>query len=402
LLGPIQTKLAVAIELRSIAEQLQNDPELARIFESIKLTSPTDSSTGYQPVDIDRELAELASLLPMNAALASKVLQTQKDCASELRRIRERLQADSALLQQFRTVKMSNVCENFNAFKAFGCLGGSATNQSHSLVREIGTFESFLKAGPQAFVVREVGADEPGVSQSTSEFLRASTSQRRGASIPSQVAASPARLRTRAAQDFMRRFEPKCFYHFTDRRNLPLIQATGGLCSLEELRRRKINPPAPGASADSQLRDFGSGMGAYVHLCFLDRNPMEWVARRDGRIQSSMFLEVDCSILDIDGLLLTSGFANKRGLVPVPLTSALEEFDFEVLYRKPDLSNPDYAARHDRAWRYELLVPGCVPLNLIRNLPSADHAAIDRASEERSYELSKPHDDADFDYDIPY
>jgi len=160
LLGPIQAKLKVAIEVRSIAEQLENDPKLKAIFDSIKLTSPTDSSTAYQPLDIDRELAELASLLPMNAALASKVLQTQKDCVSELRRIRERLQADSVLLQQFRTVKMSNVCENFDAFKAFGSLGGSATNQTHSLIREVDAFQNLLATGPQVCVTRDVAADK--------------------------------------------------------------------------------------------------------------------------------------------------------------------------------------------------------------------------------------------------
>jgi len=164
LLGPIQAKLKVAIELRSFAEQLENDPKLKEVFERLKLTSPTDSSTGYQPLDIDRELAELASLLPMNAGLASKVVQAQKDCASELRRIRERLQADSVLLQQFRTLKISNFCENFDAFKAFGSLGGSATNQTHSLIREVGAFKDLLGTGPQVCVTEDVATDIPTVT----------------------------------------------------------------------------------------------------------------------------------------------------------------------------------------------------------------------------------------------
>ena len=172
LLGPIQAKLKCAIAVRSIAEQLENDPKLKEIYDRIKLTSPTDSSTDYQPLDIDRELAELASLLPMNAELASKVLQTQKDCASELRRIRERLQADSALLQQFRTLKIPNVCENFDAFKAFGSLGGSATNQAHSLVREVDAFQYLLRTGPQVCVSRDVATDKPTVDP------------RRGAPLP--------------------------------------------------------------------------------------------------------------------------------------------------------------------------------------------------------------------------
>lgn len=172
LLRPIQAKLNIAIQMGAIAEAFKNDPELVHSLETTVFKIPTDSSSGYQPPDIDRELAKLASLLPMNAELASKVLQTQKDCASELRRIRERLQADSALLQQFRTLKVSNGCENFDAFKAFGSLGGSATNQAHSLVREVDAFQYLLRTGPQVCVSRDVATDKPTVNP------------RRGAPLP--------------------------------------------------------------------------------------------------------------------------------------------------------------------------------------------------------------------------
>ena len=40
------------------------------------------------------------------------------------------------------------------------------------------------------------------------------------------------------------------FYHFTDRRNLPMIQEHGGLYSLAKLREMKINVPAPGGNLE--------------------------------------------------------------------------------------------------------------------------------------------------------
>ena len=61
-------------------------------------------------------------------------------------------------------------------------------------------------------------------------------------------------------------------YHFTDQRNLPLIQHLGGLYAMTELKRRGIQVPAPGGNQWSRDADSMSGMDRYVHLCFRNSN----------------------------------------------------------------------------------------------------------------------------------
>src|SRR5687767_3527238 len=73
------------------------------------------------------------------------------------------------------------------------------------------------------------------------------------------------------------------FYHFTDGKNLPSIQKHG-LLSMQELRRRNIQVPAPGGNEWSQDADIECGMDAYVHLTFIPNHPMEYPAKQEGRI----------------------------------------------------------------------------------------------------------------------
>ena len=40
--------------------------------------------------------------------------------------------------------------------------------------------------------------------------------------------------------EFIQRYKVRCFYHFTDTRNLPSIRANGGLLRLSQLIARKI------------------------------------------------------------------------------------------------------------------------------------------------------------------
>ena len=69
-------------------------------------------------------------------------------------------------------------------------------------------------------------------------------------------------------------------FHFTDRRNLPLIRDMGGLYPLSELERRGVNIPAPGSSESGRDVDRRRKLHEYVHLCFKSNHPMEFVARQ--------------------------------------------------------------------------------------------------------------------------
>ncbi len=155
-------------------------------------------------------------------------------------------------------------------------------------------------------------------------------------------------------------------YHFTDRRNLEAIRQHGGLHSFAQLKARGIQIPAPGGNQWSWDADEAKGMGGYVHLCFRSSHPMEHTARQDGRIENSVFLEIDPSVLQFPEVRFTPDVSNKSGVSSVPIAEAKN--DYEVIYTRTDWENPTIKARLDQAEKCEVLVPSFIPLKYIRNL----------------------------------
>jgi hypothetical protein len=62
--------------------------------------------------------------------------------------------------------------------------------------------------------------------------------------------------------------------------------------SEKERERRKVSVVARGGNEWSQTADARFGMDEYVHICLIDDHPMEYLARKDGRIEQSIYLEV--------------------------------------------------------------------------------------------------------------
>lgn len=157
-------------------------------------------------------------------------------------------------------------------------------------------------------------------------------------------------------------------YHFTDRRNIPLIKEMGGLYPLSRLDQKQVKVPAPGGNQWSRDADAPKGMGNYVHLCFRNTHPMEYVARQDGRITDTIFLQIHPSVMQLEGVCFTNDVANKAGVEPVAIADAEALIDFEILYTKTDWREPAIKARLTQAEKYELLVPHIIPLAFIRNV----------------------------------
>jgi hypothetical protein len=159
-------------------------------------------------------------------------------------------------------------------------------------------------------------------------------------------------------------------YHFTDRRNLPLIRQHGGLYPLAKLRKKKIEVPAPGGNDWSRDADGMKGMDEYVHLCFRNTHPMEYVARQAGRIEDTIFLQIHADVLLWDGVKFTADVSNKSGVEIHTMDEARKIIDFEVLYTRTDWTDPEIQRRLQQSEKYEILVPKKIPLDLIRNLPN--------------------------------
>ena len=103
-------------------------------------------------------------------------------------------------------------------------------------------------------------------------------------------------------------------YHFTDRRNLELIRKMGGLFPLAELEERGVEIPAPGSDEGSRLVDRRRDLHRYVHLCFKSNHPMEFVARQEGRIGDSIFLQVHASVINWAGSCLYRAWRTRTTL----------------------------------------------------------------------------------------
>lgn len=171
-----------------------------------------------------------------------------------------------------------------------------------------------------------------------------------------------------AAEQFIARFAISCFYHFTDSRNLASIRKRNGLLSCAELIRQNIPVVAPGGNEWSHDADVLSGVDDYIHLCFLDDHPMEYLAKQDGRIVQSVYLQVVPEVIGLEGVMFAPDVSNKSGVKLLPLEEAVRNMDFEVIYDHTDWRDPAVQARRKIAKKYELLVPRHVPSSLIRGL----------------------------------
>lgn len=73
-----------------------------------------------------------------------------------------------------------------------------------------------------------------------------------------------------------------CFYHFTDKLNLPSIRRLGGLYSWFYCEQHGIEIPNPGGDHDSRRYDSQYGLQDFVRLSFCDDHPMAWRKKQNG------------------------------------------------------------------------------------------------------------------------
>ena len=164
-------------------------------------------------------------------------------------------------------------------------------------------------------------------------------------------------------EEFIKKFSPRCFFHFTDVRNVESIRQHG-IQSLSEIRRLGIEVAVYGSNTLSRSLDEERGLDKYVHLCFKNEHPMEYVARvGQQRITESWFIPVSKDILFIDGVRFSPQVANRTGSRLLTIEEACEEMDFEVIYKREDWKNPEIQKRLAVARKYELLVPTSIAVD---------------------------------------
>lgn len=93
---------------------------------------------------------------------------------------------------------------------------------------------------------------------------------------------------------------------------------------------------------------------------------MAYIARQDGRIIDTVFLEISPHVLQIEGVLFTPDVSNKSGVMAIPIAQSV--IDYEVLYTRTNWLDPAIKQRLDQAEKCEVLVPSRIPLDWIRNI----------------------------------
>jgi len=131
---------------------------------------------------------------------------------------------------------------------------------------------------------------------------------------------------------------------------------------------RNIIPTAPGGNQLSRDADKNRVMDAYVHLCFCRNHPMEHIAKQDGRISDSIFLEINLAIIKLPNILISNDVSNKTGVNCKAASDMLEELDLEVIYTRTDWNDSAIKMRLQAAEKYELLIPNHVGLEFMMNL----------------------------------
>lgn len=155
------------------------------------------------------------------------------------------------------------------------------------------------------------------------------------------------------------------FYHFTDKKNLPLVRQHG-LLSTNELRRRGLLVDVKtGGDANSLQSDTAKGTDGYVCLCFTRNHPMAHVAMNDERKLDPVYLEIDPNVIKLPDVMITNAPSNQSGVERVAAALALDELDLDIIYKRTDWSDAEIQARLKVAEKYEILIPGSLAIPYI-------------------------------------
>jgi len=156
----------------------------------------------------------------------------------------------------------------------------------------------------------------------------------------------------------------KYLYHFTDETNFESIGQKGLVCK-SLMRTENWWPNATGGNELSHQLDDRRGISDYVSLCFTRSHPMKYTAQKAERLVTPRYLAISPEVLRIPNSKIAFGVANSNDVTILSVVDALEHLDVEVLYTRTAWSDPEIQARLKSAEKLELLIPHCVPRDMI-------------------------------------
>ena len=153
--------------------------------------------------------------------------------------------------------------------------------------------------------------------------------------------------------------QPPYFYHVTDETSLSSIKSHG-ILSTNERKSKGIYPKFRGGNDISRYADGKNKITGFVSLSFTRNHAV----RSWGTLPNPVCLRIYPEILLSDGVMFADGVANKNDTIRTPILEAIKEgkIDYEVIY---ECTDPDDVENYERAKKTEILVPKCVPPEMI-------------------------------------
>ena len=153
-------------------------------------------------------------------------------------------------------------------------------------------------------------------------------------------------------------------YHFTDISNIDSIKGNQGLYSWEFCVKNNISIAKPGGDELSRSLDKRKGAENYVRLSFCKNHPMEFVAKKEGRIPNPVKLFCDTELIYHVGTKFCNMNATKNEAI---ISDSLEYFsniNFGLFKR----SYFDLIQSEKSQYQSEVLVYEHIPSKYILNL----------------------------------
>lgn len=156
----------------------------------------------------------------------------------------------------------------------------------------------------------------------------------------------------------------KYLYHFTDISNLDSIKEMNGLYSWAYCDSNNIPIDTPGGNELSRVLDKRKGTENYVRLSFCKNHPMEYVAKRDGRIKNPIKLLCDTELIYHIGTKVCNMNATKNEAIISDCLEYFSKINFEI--RKQNYINLNQVQKLE--YQSEVLVYEHVPIKYILNI----------------------------------
>lgn len=157
------------------------------------------------------------------------------------------------------------------------------------------------------------------------------------------------------------------FYHFTDRENIPSIKKFG-LCAWGYCKQMNIEISKAGGSEGSRSLDTRDNLQNYVRVSFTKQHPMMYVAKREGRINNPVILEINTEIAFWKDTMFSDRNATRNGAVIGNTFENFKQIKFDLVKKTKHFDIDDEQER--QFYQAELLILNTIPVEFISNINS--------------------------------